>query len=329
VNLTGRQLALIGLSAGVHVMLVAWLLSLGHSSAVAPPIVLDLIEGLRITEQRQEPVAEADRETTAGEERARRPIRPTASPRHARARAGERRMPPGSPGWVMEHDPQRTLAAPPGATTSDDGNHHSGTMASPLAPVLHDDRTGLDAAAEHGSAIRHRPPGVDRSAGAAQAHAESGATTRNGGEPGSAGEWGHASGDPSATGSGSGASSGAPGASRGAGADTGPRGEGSGPAGPSEGEYGPYLRAFRQRLQRSLHYPLAARRQGLAGSVELEVVLEPSGRVKSVRVLSSSSHAMLDAAAVTSVTGMAPLPLPPELAARPLAIRVPLSFELR
>jgi TonB family protein len=111
---------------------------------------------------------------------------------------------------------------------------------------------------------------------------------------------------------------------------------GSGPGGgPGDGrgtgahDYTAYLRAFRQRLQESLHYPLAARRQALTGTVELEVVVEPSGRVRSVRVLSSSSHRMLDEAAVASIAGMRPLPLPRGLPARPVQIRVPLFFDLR
>src|SRR5437660_324608 len=40
-------------------------------------------------------------------------------------------------------------------------------------------------------------------------------------------------------------------------------------AGTIPAEYGPYLLRFRQRVQESLVYPLAARRQGLRGSVEL------------------------------------------------------------
>ena len=102
-----------------------------------------------------------------------------------------------------------------------------------------------------------------------------------------------------------------------------------GGAGTGGHDYSAYLRVFRQRLQESLHYPLAARRQGLTGTVELEVVLEPSGRVRSVRVLSSSSHRLLDEAAMASIAGMTPLPLPRGLPARPLQIRVPLLFDLR
>jgi TonB family protein len=85
-------------------------------------------------------------------------------------------------------------------------------------------------------------------------------------------------------------------------------------AAPGEGrssvpaEYGPYLARFRQRLQ--------------------EVLVEPSGQIRSVRLLSSSSHAVLDAAALDTVRGLAPLPLPEHLPRRPLKIRLPVVFHL-
>ncbi len=70
---------------------------------------------------------------------------------------------------------------------------------------------------------------------------------------------------------------------------------GSGGSGAAPAEYGPYLRQFRQRVQESLVYPLAARRQGLGGTVELHVWLEATGRVRDVQVARSSSHDVLDA----------------------------------
>ena len=93
-------------------------------------------------------------------------------------------------------------------------------------------------------------------------------------------------------------------------------------------EYRPYLQRFRQRVQESLEYPLAARRRGLSGRVELEVLLEPSGRIGAVQVISSSSHAVLDDAALQAVRRLVPEPLPEHLPRRPLRIRLPLGFEL-
>jgi protein TonB len=48
-------------------------------------------------------------------------------------------------------------------------------------------------------------------------------------------------------------------------------------------------------------YPAAARRMGMEGVVRLEVIVAPDGRVREVRVLRSSGHAMLDEAAVSTV----------------------------
>jgi protein TonB len=94
-------------------------------------------------------------------------------------------------------------------------------------------------------------------------------------------------------------------------------------------EYGPYLRHFRQRVHEALVYPLAARRQGWGGTVELEVWLEASGRVRDVRVVRSSSHRLLDEAAVETIRGLGPIPFPDSLPRRSLLIRIPLVFDLR
>ena len=81
---------------------------------------------------------------------------------------------------------------------------------------------------------------------------------------------------------------------------------GAGGSGGPPAEYGPYLRQFRQRVQESLIYPLAARRQGLAGTVDLHVWLEATGRVRDVQVARSSSHGILDEAAVETIRRLGP-----------------------
>jgi protein TonB len=120
-------------------------------------------------------------------------------------------------------------------------------------------------------------------------------------------------------------------------------GQGAGPgggsrfalAGPGAGrseapaEFGPYLASLRRRLQELVVYPLAARRQGLSGRVEVEVILESSGRVREVAVVASSSHALLDDAAVEAVRSLAPVPLPEGLPRRTLRVRLPIVFDLR
>lgn len=94
-------------------------------------------------------------------------------------------------------------------------------------------------------------------------------------------------------------------------------------------EFGPYLARFRQRIQESVVYPLAARRRGLAGRVEVELVLEPSGHIRDVAVVSSSSHALLDEAAVEAVRSLLPQPLPEHPTRQALRVRLPVVFQLR
>jgi TonB family protein len=103
---------------------------------------------------------------------------------------------------------------------------------------------------------------------------------------------------------------------------------GEGPGGVPP-EYAPYLARFRQRVVEALVYPLAARRQGHAGRVELEVLLEPSGRVGRVKVAVSSSNTALDEAAVDAVKAVKPIPFPEDLPRRPFLVRLPLVFQLR
>jgi protein TonB len=94
-------------------------------------------------------------------------------------------------------------------------------------------------------------------------------------------------------------------------------------------EFGPYLARFRQRIQEQVVYPLAARRRGIAGRVEVDVLLEPTGRVRDVTITGSSSHAMLDEAAVEAVRSITPIPLPDGLPKRPLRVRLPIVFDLQ
>ena len=101
-------------------------------------------------------------------------------------------------------------------------------------------------------------------------------------------------------------------------------GRGSAPA-----EYGQYLDGFRRRVQQVLVYPAPARRRGITGTVEIEVLIEPGGAVRSATVVASSSHDVLDDAALDAVRSLPPLPLPQHLPRRPLRVRLPLTFELR
>ncbi len=94
-------------------------------------------------------------------------------------------------------------------------------------------------------------------------------------------------------------------------------------------EFGPYLAGFRQLIQEYVVYPLAARRQGLSGRVELEVLLDATGRVRAVSLVTSSAHALLDEAAIEAVRRVPSVPIPEHLPRRPLRVRLPVIFELR
>lgn len=93
--------------------------------------------------------------------------------------------------------------------------------------------------------------------------------------------------------------------------------------------YGPYLALIRQKIQDSLEYPLAARRRSLTGTVHMEIVIQPTGAIGSVSVLRSSSHSILDEAALDAVRRLPALSFPVELPPRTLRVRLPVVFELR
>jgi protein TonB len=82
-------------------------------------------------------------------------------------------------------------------------------------------------------------------------------------------------------------------------------------------------------LQEALEYPPAARRRGLSGTVDLEIALESTGRVSEVVLVRSSSHTMLDEAALQAARNLSRVPFPPDVRPRALRVRLPVVFELR
>lgn len=69
-----------------------------------------------------------------------------------------------------------------------------------------------------------------------------------------------------------------------------------------------YLEAWRQKIERigNLNYPEQAKREGLSGSLILDVALNPDGTVNNIDVRRSSGHKLLDDAAVRIVKLAAP-----------------------
>ena len=77
-----------------------------------------------------------------------------------------------------------------------------------------------------------------------------------------------------------------------------------------EYKYAQYVDAWRAKVERvgNLNYPDQARREGLAGSLLLDVAINADGSVNTVRVYRSSGNPLLDDAAVRIVELASPFP---------------------
>ncbi len=76
-------------------------------------------------------------------------------------------------------------------------------------------------------------------------------------------------------------------------------------------------------------YPKRAKRRGYEGTVLLEVLVDRSGRVKELRMLTSSGHPVLDRAALKSVNGWLFEPGMVGDEKVDMWVRIPVRFELR
>ena len=94
-------------------------------------------------------------------------------------------------------------------------------------------------------------------------------------------------------------------------------------------EYADYLARVRQRIQESLRYPPTARRRGVTGTVQLDISIGVDGAIAAVSVDTSSSHEILDRAAVEAARSAPRVPFPRDVRAAPLRVRLPVRFELQ
>jgi len=94
-------------------------------------------------------------------------------------------------------------------------------------------------------------------------------------------------------------------------------------------EYAGYYARLRERIQQSLRYPAVAKRRELTGTVELEIAIAADGAIAAVTVIGSSTHEMLDRAAVDAARSVRRIPFPSDVRARPLTVRLPVVFHLR
>ena len=90
------------------------------------------------------------------------------------------------------------------------------------------------------------------------------------------------------------------------------------PESPARPDFAYYLRAWRRDVERvgKLNYPAQARRRDITGSLRLLVVISADGALVNARILESSGHAVLDAAALRIVRLAAPFaPFPASIRA--------------
>jgi len=102
-----------------------------------------------------------------------------------------------------------------------------------------------------------------------------------------------------------------------------------GTAGDDGGVYAGYIALLRRRVQEALTYPSAARRRGMTGTVHVDISVEPTGRIAEAVVVRSSSHELLDRAALDAVRALRQVPFPPGVRPRAVRVRLPIVFELR
>ncbi len=79
----------------------------------------------------------------------------------------------------------------------------------------------------------------------------------------------------------------------------------------------------------ALRYPPPARSRGLSGTVLLDISIRSNGAIGDVSVTRSSSHPLLDEAALEAARSLAPQPFPKGLTPRPLRVRLPVVFDLQ
>lgn len=82
-------------------------------------------------------------------------------------------------------------------------------------------------------------------------------------------------------------------------------------------------------IQAARKYPLWARRKGLQGEAEVEFTVYRNGQIDQITLIGASGHAILDKAALGTVSGLGRVePIPTALARQQWTFRIPLHFHL-
>jgi protein TonB len=314
------------ISLAIHAGLASATLA-GLRGAMPPMLFIDMMHGLLVPD---EPAVSGRDGRGAGAP----PAAPAASPpTRSRIARGERRdvSPPPPPAPAPRESPADTplVLTPPTPRPSAVPERTPTVLETSPAPVAPPTVVAPPAAAsrtvESGAPSAtapptETPPGDGDGASAAAPPA---------GESGT-GQGQRAAGAGTAPTGRSSASDGAAGPGRGARDGTAvtlaiPGGGGGGDA----AEYDGYYALVRRRVLESLTYPLAARRWSLTGTVELDLEIQPTGVISRVDVVASSSHRVLDDAAVDTVRRVGRVPFPPNVRPRPLRMQLPVVFVLR
>jgi protein TonB len=90
-----------------------------------------------------------------------------------------------------------------------------------------------------------------------------------------------------------------------------------------------YIAAVIAEIEKNKFYPPIARRMGIEGLVKVTITLSRSGKLKNVKVSSSSGSKLLDRAAVKLIKKCHFPPLPSEYKGQEFTIEIPINYVLR
>jgi len=90
-----------------------------------------------------------------------------------------------------------------------------------------------------------------------------------------------------------------------------------------------YIAAVIAEIEKNKFYPPIARRMGIEGLVKVTITLSRSGKLKNVKVSSSSGSKLLDRAAVKLIKKCHFPPLPSEYKGQEFTIEIPINYALR
>jgi TonB family protein len=94
-------------------------------------------------------------------------------------------------------------------------------------------------------------------------------------------------------------------------------------------DFAVYYARLRQRIQDAARYPAAALRRGVTGVVHLEIAVSSDGAIGAVSVITSSSHDILDRAAVEAARSVRRVPFPGDVRPPAHRVRLPVVFEFQ